>query len=291
MGLESDYFLTAGDTWSDLLHEDCVKLSIAFERGWAYDGGEQIQIVKVGRLPISDELFLIWRPWGLFLQVHWELYVCSGDLSADEALLEIAKWSESSTDAECLLAQMGAKLWSYKVFRNAGAETLRLLLHNSGWELLPDEENLEAYGEFAKLNGKDVLCRHAISNETTSSGSTFKLPEEELFLTDRDRFWQQEIELRRILTSSFSERSSEVRQVYFLSLNHDGFRFDWSLFGGNRLARLPWPECFLNTSGEIVIFAPEIGEAVYLKGHMHQLISWGKETTKRLCEWLPRSPS
>jgi hypothetical protein len=285
MGLTSDYFLTAGPTWCDLLSQDCRSLSIAFERGYAHDHGERMQIVKVGGRKITEELSIMFRPWGLFLRAHRDLYVCLRDLSAQEALAEIVKWSDKSTPMESLLTLLEAKLWSYEAFKKAGVEISMLLLRNSGWELLQEEENLFAYDEFTTLTGEDVLHRGQSSKEATSPGLTFKFSHNKGLLRDRDRFWLLEMELRKILTSSLSARASDVSQVYVLDLNHDGFRFDWQLHGGDRLARLPWPECFLNTSGEKILFAPEISEAVCLKGHLGEITAWGSENTRRLTEW------
>lgn len=285
MGSAADYFLTAGLTWCDLLSHDCVKLSIDIKRGYAHDNGERMQIVSVGGHPVAGDLSIMYRPWGLFVLTQRSIYVCLRDLSIQDVLCEIVKWSATSAGVEKLLTQLGAALWSYELFTNAGVEMSMLLLRNSGWELLQLEENLFAYEQFAQLTGKDICNRDSLLEEEMSLGSIFTLPGDELFQTDRDVFWIREMELRKLLVSSLSAKTSEVRQVYFLDLNHDGFRINWPLYGGDQLSRLPWPGCFLNTSGELVLISPEIGEAVWLKGHLGQITAWGNGFVSRLSEW------
>jgi len=222
---------------------------------------------------------------GGFLRAHRNLYMCARSLSAHELLVEIAKWGSTSACLEDLLKQLGVRPWSYGLFSNAGFAMSMLLLRNSGWELLGTEDNLHAYSQFKGVTGEDALDRESPSE--VSSGSTFTLAEDYHFLTDRGTLWLREMELRKLLVGCLSARSSDVRQVYFLSINHDGFRLDWSIYGGDRMSGLPWPECFLNTSGEIIVISPESGEGLFLKGYLRQIAAWGPELTRRLSEWLP----
>ncbi|MBS0204774.1 MAG: hypothetical protein JSS49_17855 [Planctomycetes bacterium] len=283
-----DLLLKSGSTWIDAISGVLGSLHLEVSRWFAFDRGEEITLRQGND---GDCIRLAARQWGLFVRLGNDFYVSHLEGGVINALGIIAKASPSEWHRlpdRLNLEQID--LWE---FQRLGDSHRQRALFQDGWEQMDDDQYFDLTRRynltFHSFESVPINLDAVLPNCEYVRGSIRST--QNLFTSDRSLFWHYENHARRSFADALMHCRNQDSTVLCFCVNHGSYVLRTPIGRLNLLADATWPCHLTDPGGRVLLFVPELQEAMVTDETQGSLVGYGREISTQFKSLFAENPS